>query len=415
MSRRVEFWGVAQQPQAETFRPPQPVWPDIDTRGVYASSQRRLPGLLGVALAADTDWDQCQVKFASEQEWRLLAPGMILTPQSGRPVDGIEVQPAVLTPATRLYDGSAVRSLNQPTPKPQTAWAFNPPGSEAFLRQFVNISTTARPIWKWDGASWIAQASVAPGAPAPVVKGNGAAGPIASTDRASDYSPDGIFSFADYLEYTVMPLAFGGDQSYGPICWPDTAIVSAAPYDSHGNAGDPTNNSSITYTSRLAGSSSPTKPWAGVDPRWYGRLALECWQDECPPPAYRPTLAPERVLSLGKLLVPPNGPTDGTNPATAILTVPSLNCDEIQWTFRTGPEGKVYVALASPLPSEGITAVGTVLTSIATINASSGGALLRGENVHSYIQLVAGAPFADGITATIAAGSQLVLRRRTIG
>jgi len=415
MTRHVEFWGAAQNPQLETFRPNLPVWPDIDrpasgAPGVYSDTVlHQIGDLRGVALAADTDWDQVLARFSNERDWRLLTPGMILTPQPPAAATGLEVAPAVRTPSTRLYDAAALRGLRNTTPQPLTAWGYNPVGSEMFNDSFVNISSVAQPIWRWTATGWVQQANVAAGTSASGVYGRGNTGPLAASNRASDWSPDGIFSFADYMELTVMPLGPMGNQIGGGVNT-GVAYVSAAPVDAHGHAGDPTNPTAIKYSTAIANGL-----WASIDQRWYGKLAIECWQGECPPQGYRPPLAPERVITLGAITVPPN-PAAGAGPQTAVLTVPALNIDEVQFTFRVGAGASVYVAIGSPLADEGIDTAARILTTgyDTAYAANGGGGVLRGENVHDFIQIVVGSP-QGGAAGSLLAGSQLILRRRHLG
>jgi hypothetical protein len=427
--RHIEYMGAQPGGALPVFLPPRAIWPIIDrpggpgTIGKYWGRNVEYPHIRAVCLHPFTDWDQCELLFEGESEWRLLSPGAILRPLKGEALR-FSVRPRISSPATLLYDAANVRqSPDQFRATPAvalSAWQFDNSGG-ANNKLFKNVSAVGQPVYKWAGVplGWNTGApfeTIAAGAWTSKAQIDGAVGPLANSTRAADFSPDGLWSFADYYA-AVKILA----TNPGNAVLPASALIvgcgaGSLVLDSRGNPGDPTNPSTIQFIqSGPFNLNEWARPTQG-NSVFLGTLALDVWDDEYPPPWFRPILPPERVLDiLSTLNIPINSLDGNGNPTNPIVTMPALNCDEIQVTLAcdaTSPQN-ITVALASPRPQEGYDTVGQLLAPKIVLTPGGGGADLRGENVHPYIQLAIGAPAAG--TGKVAIGTQLTLRRRHIG
>lgn len=432
--RKIEYIGAPNPNQLEAYLPKLPQWPDVDrvtssagviSPGTYDDGQflTMAPGLRALALAPDTDHDLIYIQFRGESDWKLLAPGVVLFPEAGV-TDRFKVKPAMQMPSTRLYDARQKRADKSAAPLPTTPpygiaaptglavannWTVvNPTVDGVNGNKLINNTAVARVVYKWTGTGWKFFENVASNGFATVAGADGAIGPLANTNRASDFSPDGIWSFADYMEAgQILKSALVGPPATSAA---GVAYVSAASFDNHGNAGDPTNPTTKLFNTTFT-SSAP--PWGPLSSLWLAKLSVEMFIDECPPPGYRPCVAPARVITLPQFTAPA-----GVN-LTPLLTVPAVNVERAQWSVITDSTqgANVSIALGSPLPSEGIDAPAqtqTVANNLGAV-AGVGGAAFRGESDHDLVQLLAGVPNGQATAGVILAGSRLVLVRRFIG
>ena len=426
--RHIENMGGPLGGPLAVFKVPQAIWPLIDrpggpgTIGSYFSKDINYPDIRALALHPNTDWDQCEVLFDKETEWRPLLPGVVLRPlgKSGR----VSVRPRISSPATLLYDATLVRQspdLFKATPPNALAgWQVDNSGG-AHNKLFLNVSGGPLPVYKWTGTpnGWNTGApfeTVANGAWTTKAQVDGAVGPLANSTRASDFSPDGIWSFAAYFAAGKITPTNPGNAML-----PASALIvgcgaGALGLDERGNGGDPTNPSTIQYIlSGPLGLNEWARPsFIPQNGAFVGALALDVWCEEDPPPYFRPILPPERVMNLTSTMNVPANTIPGGLPSNPLVTLPALNCDEIQvtWGCDGTSAGPVTLAIASPRAVEGFEVVGQVLTPAQTLAAGGGGAVLRGENVHPFVQVATGAGAGGG---KLASGTTITLRRLHTG
>jgi hypothetical protein len=457
MSRKIVFIGAQSAPPLDSYADPHPVWPDVDRKfdgsgtpiplaGLYDDGQyvQQSPGLQAIALAPSTDWDQVLIKFAGESEWRMLGPGIVLRPEAGT-VDSYRVKPAIPCPSTRLYDASILRTdKSQATLPPYypprrvqrvpigdtvspfvpaavgaspNSWALDLTG-DGNNHHFKNLQGGSWQVYKltkWGG--WAPFETVTSGGFTTAATDNGAAGPLASSNRAADFSPDGVWSFADYMAAGFVPFCTVDMNHVSGYADASACIISSAPVDNHGNAGDPTNGSAIPYAAQLT---IGGMPWGPLSNRFAAALSLELFLGECPPASYRPLLPPQRMITLPALVlaaagsIPSNAP-DGTY--TPILTFPTINVERVQWTVEsdgsTTGSPTITLGMASARDAiDGQPAAQTIQPSPGlVITRGQGGSVFIDDAACPFVQLLG---YGDGTTALLA-GSQVVITRRFVG
>lgn len=386
MSRRtVVYFGAGELAPAQVFHP-RPVFPDLDTAGKSRNDSRTVRGRC-LALAPETDWDHLIAYVnGAENEPVHLTPGVLYT--HFELIQQVRVALPCLAPATRLYAARGEDVAGRIPPALAHQWYVNTDAGYAIK---LSAANPAPVVWyAWDGAGWVAQAPLAPGA------STGYFGTNAAVNRAADASPDGVYSFADYL----AAGAIRGGPIDGPYNQP--LYVSRFALDGNGNAGDPTNPTTKLYVSAFGGS---------ISPLWYGCAALEVWDSE--PCGYRPRLPAERIVELGPTAVPAS-PTPGT-PNTPLLTVPALNVDRAQLTFAADPTAAagLWAALGSPLAGMPLSSLAWVTSTPDQAPAGQDAAVAVLENVHGLVQVQLGSNDV-ALTSKLLRAS-LVLQRKVTG
>jgi hypothetical protein len=308
------------------------------------------------------------------------------------------VEPAVLPPATRLYNARGLDVANGlPVLPAGQSWQVQNDQS------IKNIGAAAVATFRWTGGGWVPSDTIAPGAQLTA----GDAATLVTTDgsdlgppsnRPADFSPDGVNSFADYIASRVVRRFNGSAVNDGVL------IASAFTLDSNGDPGDPNDASAVLYHSPFREPMSPL---------FFGRLQLEVFTDEDPPAAYVPRLVPFRVIHLAAKALAQAA--NALVPDQAVLTVPALNVESAQLLVGSS-NGTVIACLGNPLPElEGIGQACAVRTqgdgteppasaAVGTVDAA-----LMEDNNGDFIQVIAG---GAGNVATLASGSKLVLKRR---
>lgn len=362
-------------------------WPDLDVNGNLADAGiQQLQGARAIALAYDTDWDLVRVYLAGVVAPVLLGPGRILELPGGQRVQRIE--PVTACPSTRLYDASQTR--NGVGPSKATAQKWQVVGD-------VNIqNVTAGPltIYKWQNPGWDAGTAIAAGANAPCFVAQNAA------NRPADYSPDKLWSFADYLEAQLLVSGAG-------LTYNGQAFVSQLLMDMHGNIGDPTLPTTLLYGRYWAAGQLSQ---GALSPLFYGRLAIDVFDDDCyPRDAGR--LAPARMMTLAAIAVAHGAAA----PDTAILTVPIINAEGVEVLLKNTGANNLFAQLVSPHADDLITsAAGVPYTdatsglAFATVPAGAELSLVMATPRHPFVKLVVG---ADVGGTTIGADSLITVKR----
>jgi hypothetical protein len=383
-------------------------WPDKDLRldaggnrlegtGTILSIVReRFGKLRAVALAYDTDWDFLRLRTGSAAEARLLGPGGVL--RFDEPdIDRLLVEPAFGVPSTRLYNASTLAKYQGQKPDHAPGWTV-----VAANKHFRNDTGAAQNVYRWDWTlgGWNLAKNVAAGAEI------GGVQPITDERlttvefvRPADWSPDGEWSFADYMEAGLIVDDAGASQR-------NVAYISLSAFDSRGQPG----SSGLATTVKYAIGSNQ---FADLVPKFYGKLSLEIWtDDDCPPASYRPRLAPVRYVSLAAIA----HAGGAAAPDTAIVTVPAANVERAQWIGRNAGAGNVFAQLVQPRAEDWIDQVTGVAdvdpasgNTFATLASGADGAAYLSQPAGPYVKLAIG---ADGGGATIAARSVLSLVRR---
>ena len=437
MARHVEILGTQQRTQLVLpyngiekslggARINKPVFPDIDRKRdgagnilngageYYDLYSIKYAGIRAVCLAPETDWDLLLVRFSREKTPRLLGPGQILFPLDGT-TDELFVFPPMLCPSTRLYDATALRQRGSAPGSFPFAWVIAQPGSgDVPPYSFYNPTAGGLPWYLWTpapsgtGGYWALQANTAAGASIshpPTILLNGAVGPAGGTNRASDASPDGVRSFAEYAEAGLIPWRDGASIAARPTA--GLAFVSAAPTDSRGNAGDPTNPTTILFSAYSG------KTFADPTSKWYGAAAVEVFVDECPPAGWRPRLPSTRTYAFDTIAVAANGVANQL-PSAAFITVPGLNVRRAAFKMFNAGGQNIFAALGYPAPSDEVDAVASVLEQASVIGAGAGGDATGQDLAEPFIQIAIGSTNGGG-GSTIRKGSMLTLVREHTG
>lgn len=437
-----------------------PQWPDVDMVLGYPSiyddgATLTAYGLRAINLSPDTDWDLVEIRFDNEADWRQLGPGAVLRPEKGE-ARTVQFRPAFQPMATRLYDATAKRNTRDPLSLPNTppagspaigavigGWAVNLDGGDGANYGKITNASGAGLRFKWTGVTWVRQADVGSGYNADC-QINGYNAPIAVSNRPADWSPDGRWSFADYIAAGLLPYftntatkVMAGFLSYSdPVLtagYLSTSLkVSAAAFDNHGIQyvdGFPqilptSSSSETTFASRIR--SDGSIPWGPLSTFWQGSLGVELWIDEDPPVGFRPTLAPARVLYLPCFQVPTVVASPAGTPATQpyalqpLLTVPAINVERVQWTIKTltgtvAPGGVYYFGIGSPLPNGGISFPAGVQTEHSTNVVADGmsGAAFLDRNAHPFAQLLGGVVGGPGGWGALDFSTLTLIRRVT--
>ncbi len=390
-------------------------------------------GLRAINLAPDTDWDLVECRFDNEAEWRTLGPGAVLRPEKGE-ARTVQFRPAIPPLATRLYDATYKRNTRDPLTLPNTPpyarfatvggaignWAINLDGGSGNYTKIVNVAGGGM-YYKWSGSTWVRKADLGNNGVLAVTL-NGQQAPLTVTDRPADFSPDGKWSFADYLAAGQMPYYvldstkvmagyLGFATTYGGMgAYLQASLqVSAAPYDNHGiQYVDgfpqiiPTSGGGTLFYSRMRADGN-YQAWGALSTFWQGSLGVELWIEEDPPIGFRPSLAPARVMTLPCFQVPTVSASPAGWPSTQpyalqpMITVPAINVERAQWTIKTltgavAPGGVYYAGIGSPLPGEGINVAAGLQTDHSTNSIADGlgGAAFIDKNTHPFVQLLAG-------------------------
>lgn len=368
-----------------------PSWPDIDSQGLLADpGAGRFDGQKAIALAAATDWDLVRVKLAIAGE-ELLGPGRLLVLN---PADSITtIEPVLPVLATRLYNATAQRKGD--VPPPDVRWAIDVSGAN--VDKIRNVTAGVLNVWKWDGSTWGAPwATVAAGGVLlAAVTGN----PVhingnALHERATDYSPDGVWSFADYAAKGAILFSDGSNAG-------GLAYVTSFAFGNLGTAGDTTDPTPIHYGFR----------WGALTSQFFGRLAVDVFDGDCVD--WAPRLPPQRTLVLPAINLAMSA--GGTFANQAILTVPAFNVDGAEFLFRnpTGSGVNIYATLVEPSTASSYNSIGGVTVTdvpptYATIPDGADGCVRMDAVRHPMVKILMG---ASG-PVTIPAGAVLTLTRR---
>jgi hypothetical protein len=364
-------------------------WPDIDSAGAFAAfPAAQFAEVKALALAAATDWDLIVVKTAGGNQ-EIVGPGRLLVLDAGDAI--VDIQPITNWPSTRSYNAALQRSGL--LPQPRADWFVK--ASDASYN-IMSASGPGVPLYNWNGTAWV---SVGPtGSNPPFVP------PSVTLDlnntillaRATDYSPDGVWSFADYVENGAI-VSDNGASIKGLSYVASTAV---------GNLGTPGDLSAFSTTHFGF-------RWGQLSPLFFGALAVDVFNDSCVD--WAPRLPSQRQLSFPPIAVGPIG-APGVN--QVILSVPCFNVDSVEWVLHNaGGTGagshSIYATIAEQTLDIPLTTVGGIpltdgTTFYNTIVANDYGAILAAGIRQPMVKLLAG---ADG-GANIVAGSTLTLTRR---
>lgn len=369
---------------------PRPSWPDIDSQGLLADAGAgRFANIKAIALAAATDWDLVRVKLAVAGE-ELLGPGRLLVIPDNDSISNIE--PVLPVLPTRLYDATAQRKGD--VPQLDARWSIDVSGGG--VDHIRNVTAGTLNVWKWDGGAWVAFATVAAGG---VVLAAVTGNPVningnALHERATDYSPDGVWSFADYAAKGAILFSDGSNAS-------GLSYVTSFAFGNLGTAGDTTDPTTVRYGFR----------WGALTSQFFGRLAVDVFDGDCVD--WAPRLPPQRTLVLPALNIAESG--GGTFATQAIVTVPAFNVDGVEFLFRnpTGSGVDIYVALVEPSPASGYNSTSGVTIAAtpptyATVPDGEDGCFRVDAVRHPMLKILMGASGA----VTIPAGAMLTLTRR---
>ena len=366
-----------------------PSWPDVDTQQLFAPiDAAAFAAARAIALAPATDWDLVRVKLASGLA-ELLSPGRVLVLPPGDSVASFE--PLIPIQATRLYNSQLQRTGAKPGAL--TNWVVTTDGN-------FNIKTTATggELYGWTGSAWNDSgpigANTIPFVPPSI---NLALNTSELSGRATDYSPDGVWSFADYAENGGL-LFDDGTSAKG------YAYVGSYLVGNLGTPGDLSAFSSIKFGFR----------WGNLTPLFYGRLAIDTWDGDC-------VDYPPRLPSQRQLVLPPiSYAGSGQNiPTQVTLTVPAFNVQSIEWLVRNnggggggGAHDDLYAQLVSPAAIDAFTTTDGVTTSdgtttFGTIPAGQDGSIVLTDVRHPLVKLVIGSFGAVNLSASV-----LTLTRR---
>ena len=387
MGRSTIFVGTQIQGTVpDTASESQVSWPDLDINGTIADivGQNKFDNVKAIALAASTDWDLVRVVTKAGAIER-VGPGRLLVLNKGDTIARIE--PVMTIPPTRPYNGTLQRGQQQP---PATsAWAFDV--STGYVR---NVGAVTLQTYKWSGSAWVAFSTVASGATlissvGPTLTVQGA--PL--NERATDYSPDGVWSFADYAWFGSI-LNADGSSAKG------VSFVGSKTLGNLGTPGDLTDPTTIKFAFA----------WGGLNPFFFGRLALDVFDSDCPD--WAPRLPSQRQLTLPAITLP-NGGGAGP-PNTAIVTLPAFNVSAVEFCFKNdSATSGVYAcwvtpsAISSYSSLDGVTETDGTSTYDTVAPSSDGSVVL--ENVrHPLVKLLLGSQAGQ----TLAAGGVITLTRR---
>lgn len=387
-------------------------WPDkdldftvggarLESSGTLITLQKeRFGSIRGIALAYDTDWDFVRIRNGSSGDAQLLGPRRVLHYAPGEFDGQLKVESAFAVPSTRLYNAQLLAKYQgqKPDAAPAGRWVIQA------ADQFFKTLDGSLPLYYWSQGAW-RQRPV--GNDGPDITAPGAvedSGMKANANdnvitRPADVSPDGVWSFADYMEAGFVIYDSGATAA-------GVAYISGTALDSRGQPGSNGLATTITYA---LGSNR----FSDMPSLFYGKLSLELWTDEdCPPHGYLPRLAPVRYVSLAAIA----HAGGAAAPDTPIVTVPAANVERAQWLGRNTGAGNVFAQLVQPRAEDWIDQVNGVAdidpasgNPFATIANAADGAVYLEEPAGPYVKLVIG---ADGGGATVAARSVLSLVRR---
>lgn len=397
MGRKLLWLGSGIEGAAvDVITPSAPSWPDIDVRGLAQDivSPDKLAGVKALALSPWSDWDAVIVKYKSGQQ-ELLTPGRVLVLPASESIADF-LPPTPMAP-TRPYDATLQRS-KRPDPSTLAGKWF------VFTDGTYQIAPTGpaggtRPLYQWDGSEWTFYNNMANGA-VPFLPGSLSLALTNSVQpRATDWSPDGVWSFADYAENGWL------DGNNDPLN--GLAYVSYYALGNLGTPGDPVNYSTAQHFAFR---------WAGLTPKFFGRLALDLFDGECVD--WAPRMPPQRQLCFSQLNVTQlTVNADPLLPQQVVVTVPAFNVRGVEFLFHNGSAHPVYVSLVSPSTAipyaqpDGVTVLaGSPPVSYATVPAGEDGSVVLDDVRHPFVKLVIGAGQQNG--AFITAGALLTLTRR---
>ena len=399
--KKTIFFGAIQKNIAgvltskQAFGPNRPVFPDLDIKGVFRNNTLSIVGK-SFCLSPLTDWDFLSIYIDGDPEPVYLRPGMLYN--HNKTFASLRCELPMPAPATRLTNA---RGEDFPLGPPPNWRLVNRVIIDGAIDDYITAEVGSI-YYTWDGAKWNQQ--VVPNVANYYLTTAEYAGTVSV--RPADASPDGVWSFADYLAsgamHLVNPYGGLGDVTVDLGAYTGNLFVSKYANDSNGNPGDATNPTVIPYISSFN---------VPVSPYWCGVAAIEVF-DSCPCD-YRPILpATRQVKIIG--VAPPQSPAPGT-PDFSVVTVPSYNIDRAQFTFKCDPAAPaaLWASLGTPLPGDLLSAVADVdsTPAMAAIGGTSAVAIL--ENVGSLIQIQLGSNNA-GLASKLAYG-QLVLTRKHCG
>jgi len=401
MARRTVFVGAFPKTLVDTVGVARQSWPDIDTKGILAdlATVAQFKGARAIALNPETDWDIVRVYFSGRLDApELLCPGRVLDVPPESLIKRFE--PVIAAPATRLYPASQQLLGDAPSPLVGAKWKVELASSGSAF-QFKNVSGVSQLIYNWqdDGLgnlSYVTGDTIANNGHATAAAGsvtilaNGAALAV----RAADYSPDGIYNFADFMESGAITFT-DGTSARG------LAFVSQILRDDLGNPGDATNPTTKKYAFQFA----------PLSPLFFGRLAIDVFDEACVD--YPPRLAPARQITFGAIALTLGA---GVAPDTPIITFPTINAAGVEFLFSNpvGSGANIFAQLVSPLASDAITGIAGVpdappppAAQFVTIPAGQEGSLVLDQAKHPFCKLVLGCDH----NVTIPAGAMLTIKR----
>jgi hypothetical protein len=269
-----------------------------------------------------------------------------------------------------------------------------------------NATAGTLPWWSWNGDAWVGGGSSA--ANQGVFTSASVNLTIDSAEnnaRATDYSPDGVWSFADYAENGAILYDDNTTVAKG------STYVTSHDFGNLGTAGDAGGGFTTTHFYFRFGELSDL---------FYGRLAVDVFDSDCPD--WAPRLPPQRHIVLPALTLSASGSTGYLN--QILMTLPTINVESVMWTLKnTGGSGagshSMWATMVLPQPSDdldsldGVTVLsapdgsgGTVTYD--TILSGDEGAILYTGVANPLLKILMGSDGGNGIEA----GSIITLTRR---
>ena len=365
-------------------------WPDIDSAGAFAAFPvSQFAGVKALALAAATDWDLIVVKTAGGNQ-EIVGPGRLLVLDAGDSI--VDIQPITSWPSTRSYNGAMQRSGL--LPQPRSDWFVKASDGSYNI---MSAGGPGVPLYNWNGAAWV---SVGPTGSNPPFVPPSVTLNLNNTillARATDYSPDGVWSFADYAENGAI-ISDNGSSIKG------LSYVASTPVGNLGTPGDLSSFTTVHFGFR----------WGQLSPLFFGALAVDVFDDSCVD--WAPRLPSQRQLTFPPIAVAGTGGPGVLS--QVIMSVPCFNVESIEWVIHNsgasgGGSHAIYATIAEqtldiPLTTAGGIPLTDGTTFYDTIAANDYGALVVSAVRHPLIKLLVG---SDG-GANIVTGSTLTLTRR---